>query len=88
MLKKKSIFGWCLRPLAGLLLWLASATALVFAWLSGNGFMLGRSSVQWYGDAMVLGVLAIGSKLGVIIKRGMKHECGSWHEQQGDSEIK
>ena len=57
-------------PLAGIILWLASATTLVFAWLSGNGFMLGRNSTQWYWDALVLGILAVGAKLGVIIKRG------------------
>jgi len=45
------------------------------AWLSGNGFMLGRNSVQWYWDALILGVLAVGSKLGVIIKRGSELKC-------------
>ena len=73
-------------PLAGIILWLASATAFIFAWLSGNGFMLGRSSVEWYWDAQILALLAIGSKLGVLIKRGMKHECnyGQEHRQDGD----
>lgn len=80
-------FSCCCMPLAGLLLWLASATALIFAWLSGNGFVLGRSSTEWYWDALVLGVLAIGSKLGVLIKRGMKHGgCSCGREQQENTE--
>ncbi|OGZ99449.1 MAG: hypothetical protein A3G49_00535 [Candidatus Sungbacteria bacterium RIFCSPLOWO2_12_FULL_41_11] len=62
-------------PLAGIILWLASSAALILAWLSGNGFMLGRNSVQWYWDALILGVLAVGSKLGVIIKRGSELKC-------------
>ncbi|KKS37622.1 MAG: hypothetical protein UV01_C0009G0030 [Parcubacteria group bacterium GW2011_GWA2_42_14] len=65
----------CLMPLAGIILWLASSAALILAWLSGNGFMLGRNSVQWYWDALILGVLAVGSKLGVIIKRGSELKC-------------
>lgn len=72
----------CWLPLAGIILWLASATALTFAWLSSEGFILGRSSFHWYWDALILGVLAVGSKLGVIIKRSMKHECGCGREQQ------
>ena len=77
----------CWMPLAGLLLWLASATTLVFAWLSGDGFLFGRSSIHWYGDALILGVLAIGSKLGVLIKRSMKHGCDCGHEERENSAV-
>ena len=88
MIHDKMHMSCCWMPLAGIILWLASAAALILAWLSGDGFMLGRSSVQWYWDALNLGVLAVGSKLGVIIRRGMKHGCGCGHEQQEKFDIK
>lgn len=57
----------CLLPLLGALLWLASAISLGMAWYAGYGFVWNRDAVHWYWDALILGVLAIGLKLGAVI---------------------
>ncbi|OHA04384.1 MAG: hypothetical protein A2934_04735 [Candidatus Sungbacteria bacterium RIFCSPLOWO2_01_FULL_47_10] len=68
---------------AAVILWFASFAALVSAWLSEGGFFWGRSSFQWYWDALVLGVLAIGLKIGILITRFGTSCTMKYHSEEG-----
>ncbi|OGY62876.1 MAG: hypothetical protein A2745_01930 [Candidatus Harrisonbacteria bacterium RIFCSPHIGHO2_01_FULL_44_13] len=57
----------CCRNLLGLLLWAASALALVAAWVASTrqtGVFLGLPVAHLFWDSLILGVLALGLKVG------------------------
>ncbi len=50
--------------LIGALFWFAALVSLIFAWVAtAQGTVWGLDASHWYGDALVLGVLAIPLKL-------------------------
>ena len=59
--KKHDTMHWlcCWRPLSGIILWVAAAICLIFAWVAKDTVYLGYSGLGWYWNALVLGVLAI-----------------------------
>jgi len=76
-------WGCCWQPLLAKLFWVGSLLTLFYAWVAesqGDAF-LGRTTGAWYGDALALGILAIGLKLS-----GCRHKwcasCGVKRESE------
>ncbi|OHA05682.1 MAG: hypothetical protein A3A28_01410 [Candidatus Sungbacteria bacterium RIFCSPLOWO2_01_FULL_47_32] len=62
----------CVLPLAGMLLWASAFVSFIFALVSLGGFWWGILSVEWFDIAQTIGILAIGLKLGLLIRI---HQC-------------
>ncbi|MDP2696332.1 MAG: hypothetical protein Q8O87_03745 [bacterium] len=57
----------CCRNLVGAALWFLAVIALVFAWIASGrttGTFLGLPVAHLFWDALILGVLALGQKVG------------------------
>ena len=79
----KNLVNYC-KTMCGAFLWLLAAFALISAWIasfSETGMFLGLPVAHLYWDALVLGVLAIGVKVG-----HPKHVCA--HGEQSTVEAK
>ncbi|MEK7590397.1 MAG: hypothetical protein AAB454_01665 [Patescibacteria group bacterium] len=79
----KNLLSYC-KGVCGAFLWLLSLVTFISAWvasLSETGMFLGLPVAHLYWDALVLGVLAIGVKVG-----HPKHVCA--HGEQSTVEAK
>lgn len=78
----KNLLSYC-KGACGAFLWLLSLLMFIGAWIasfSESGMALGLPVAHLYWDALVLGVLAIGVKVG-----HSKHACAHGEQSMGEA---